>query len=50
MNLRAVRALRVRKQEENSGFKRPWGAKATEVAWEWSEQWDLRAVRALRAW
>ena len=33
----------------NSEFKRPWGAKATEIVWEWSEEGDLRAVRALRA-
>ena len=45
-----MRALREWKQKENSEFKRPFGAKATEIACEWSEEGDLRAVRALRAW
>lgn len=33
-----MRALRAWKQDGKAEFKRPWGGKATEVAWECRDQ------------
>ena len=46
MGFRAVRALRARKQEENSEFKRPRGAKAMEDAGA-TRSWSLDVSQRL---